>query len=89
MICLEAIKTINNPNNSPTPPGRFFLFLNIKGIPANELADTLCSKYKVGVIPTVNKEEKINGIRVAYCSVKKEDINEVFKRIDAAVKELA
>lgn len=89
-LCLEAIKEINNPNISPDPAGGgFFLFLNIKGIPANELADTLCSKYKVGVIPTVNKEEKINGIRVAYCSVKKEDINEVFKRIDAAVKELA
>ncbi len=88
-ISMECFKRMDNPNLSLDPAGGgFFLFLNIKHISATDLADLLCKKYKVGVIPFVNTAENLNGIRVAYCSVIKENLEELFKRIDSACKEL-
>lgn len=88
-LSVECLKKIKNSNITMDPAGGgFFLFLNLKNISANDLANLLIKKYKVGVIPSVNLEENINGIRVAYCSVLKEQIEELFKRIDEACKEL-
>ena len=68
--------------------GGFFVFLNVEGVKANELADHLLTKYKLGTIP-INKEDLgINGLRVAYCSVEKDRIKDVFTRIKNAIEDL-
>jgi aspartate/methionine/tyrosine aminotransferase len=87
---IAALKKYNTPKITMDPPGGgFFLFLNVDGIPADKLAEILVAKYKLGVIPAVIPKENINGIRVAYCSVPEEKIDECFQRIDAAVRELS
>jgi len=83
----ELIK-INNPDISIDPnSGGFFLFLNLNPnkIRANEFGDHLLRKYKVGIIPIEKPEEKINGIRVAYCSIDLNDIPELVRRINLAL----
>ncbi len=88
--CLTAINELNNPNITMDPAGGgFFLFLNIKDVDATELADLLVTKYSVGLIPIVKPEGGVNGLRVAYCSVPKPKIKELFSRIDQACRELA
>jgi len=83
----ELIK-INNPDISIDPnSGGFFLFLNLNPnkIRANEFGDHLLRKYKVGIIPIEKPEEKINGIRIAYCSIDLNDIPELVRRINLAL----
>ena len=84
---ISTFNKLNNPNISIDPAGGgFFVFLNIKDIPADKLANHLLEKYKVGTFPVVNPKEGINGIRVAYCSIPLDKIEECFKRIDLAVR---
>ncbi|MHA1776151.1 MAG: aminotransferase class I/II-fold pyridoxal phosphate-dependent enzyme [Promethearchaeota archaeon] len=79
---IRAFNTYKHPNINMDPgSGGFFVFLNLKGISATTFADHLVLKYKVGVFPNENVEENINGIRFAFCSVPKEEIEECFKRI--------
>ncbi len=66
----------------------FFAFLNIKGVPAETLADHLLKKYKIGVIPVENKKEGINGIRVTFSSVIIEDMPGLVAGINNAVADL-
>ncbi len=83
----ELIK-INNPDISIDPnSGGFFLFLNLNPnkIRANEFGDLLLRKYKVGIIPIEKPEEKINGIRIAYCSIDLNDIPKLVRRINLAL----
>jgi len=70
--------------------GGFFLFMNLnsKKIKAKEFADYLLKKYKVGVIPIENSNENINGIRIAYCSIHKDQIAEFINRIKKALKDM-
>ncbi len=68
--------------------GGFFVFLNIDKIPANKFADHLLRKYKVGTFPVVSEKEDINGIRVAFCSIPLEKIEETFKRINLTLSDL-
>ncbi|UYP48076.1 Histidinol-phosphate aminotransferase [Candidatus Lokiarchaeum ossiferum] len=65
--------------------GGFFVFLNIEGIPADKFADHLLVKYKVGTFPIVNPKEKINGIRVAFCSIPIDQIDDCFHKIQLAL----
>ncbi|HMF30314.1 MAG TPA: aminotransferase class I/II-fold pyridoxal phosphate-dependent enzyme [Candidatus Lokiarchaeia archaeon] len=58
-----------DPNN-----GGFFLFVNVEGRKASDVADQLLKQEKVGVIPFETPEIGVNGLRVAYCSVAEEDI---------------
>jgi len=69
--------------------GGFFVFINIDKIPANEFADHLLKKYKVGTFPVVSEKEDINGIRVAFCSIPLEKIEETFKRINLTLSDLS
>ncbi|MHA2001012.1 MAG: aminotransferase class I/II-fold pyridoxal phosphate-dependent enzyme [Promethearchaeota archaeon] len=86
---MQAYKKYNPPYIEMDPNGGgFFVFLNIDGIPADELADHLLKKYKVGTFPNVNIRMKINGIRVAFCSIPLDQIDECVKRIDLAVRDL-
>ncbi len=62
----------------------FFCSLNVN-VPAEELADKLLGEYRVGVIPIVNSKLGINAVRIAFCSVESEMIEEMVDRISKAV----
>ena len=68
--------------------GGFFVFLNLEKIRAHKFADHLLKKYKVGTFPIMSEKEDINGIRVAFCSIPLEKIEETFKRIGLTLKDL-
>jgi len=65
----------------------FFCFCDIEGIDADALADRLMVAYKTGVVPI--KSGKVNGIRVAFCSVPEPDIPQLAANIAAAIADLA
>ncbi len=69
--------------------GGFFVFLNIDKIPASKFANHLLEKYKVGTFPIMSEKEDINGIRVAFCSIPLEKIEETFKRINLTLSDLS
>jgi aspartate/methionine/tyrosine aminotransferase len=84
------LKEIQNPDITIDPnAGGFFLFINLNPnkIKATEFADHLLKKYKVGIIPIENKEENVNGIRIAYCSIDINQISEIVNRIKLALKD--
>ena len=85
----ELLK-IKNPNISIDPnSGGFFVFVNLNPakIKATEFANHLLNKYKVGIIPVENLDEKINGLRIAYCSIDLSEIPELVKRINLALND--
>ncbi|HPD15061.1 MAG TPA: aminotransferase class I/II-fold pyridoxal phosphate-dependent enzyme [Planctomycetota bacterium] len=65
----------------------FFCFCDVEGVPANKLAEHLIAKYKIGVVPS--EGGKINGIRIAFCSVPEKDIPTLVNGIVSAIKDLA
>ena len=84
------VDKINNSNISIDPnSGGFFLFVNLNPnkYRANEFADYLLKKYKVGIIPVEKLDENINGIRIAYCSIDLAEIPELIKRINLALND--
>jgi aspartate/methionine/tyrosine aminotransferase len=84
------LKKIDNSNISIDPnSGGFFLFVNLNPdkIKANQFADHLLRKYKVGVIPIEKHKDNINGIRIAYCSIDLGKIPEFVTRIDQALRD--
>ena len=86
----SEINQINNSNFSIDPnSGGFFLFVNLNPtkIKANEFADHLLKKYKVGVIPIEKPDYGVNGIRIAYCSIDLNDIPEMIKRFNLALND--
>ena len=86
-INLELGK-INNSNISVDPnAGGFFVFANLnpEKISANQFADHLLRKFKVGVIPIEKHIDNINGIRIAYCSIDSTKIPEFVNRINLAL----
>ena len=86
----SELEKIDNPNISIDPnSGGFFLFINLNRdkIKATEFADHLLKKYKVGVIPIEKVNENINGIRIAHCSIDKDQIPELISRINSALKD--
>ena len=86
----SELAKINNPDVSVDPnSGGFFLFVNLNPtkIKANEFADHLLKKFKVGVIPIEKPYENINGIRIAYCSIDIGQIPELVNRINLALKD--
>jgi aspartate/methionine/tyrosine aminotransferase len=86
----SELNTIKNPDISIDPnSGGFFLFVNLNPnkIKAAEFADHLLKEFKVGVIPIEKPNEKVNGIRIAYCSIDLLKIPELVKRIEKALKD--
>ena len=70
--------------------GGFFCFINLKpgsGLNAPDVCDHLLKAYKVGTVPI--QQGQINGVRVAFCSVEKEDIPELCQSLQKAVLDLA
>ncbi len=87
---VASFNKYDSPKMTMDPAGGgFFVFLNIDGIPADKFADHLLVKYKVGTFPVVNPKEKINGIRVAFCSIPIEQIDGCFQKIQLALNDLA
>ncbi|MCF2141435.1 MAG: aminotransferase class I/II-fold pyridoxal phosphate-dependent enzyme [Candidatus Lokiarchaeota archaeon] len=85
---IRAFNAFSHPNISIDPAaGGFFVFLNLNGVSATTFADHLVVKYKVGTFPNENLEEKVNGIRFAFCSVAANQIEECFKRIFQAMND--
>ena len=83
-------KKIKNENISvDSNAGGFFIFVNLNPevIKANDFADHLLKKYKVGVIPIEKQHDNINGIRIAYCSIDIKKIPEFVSRIDKALED--
>jgi len=81
---------IKNEHISVDPnAGGFFIFVNLNPevIKANDFADHLLKKYKVGVIPIEKQHDNINGIRIAYCSIDIRKIPEFVNRIDQALRD--
>lgn len=84
----EEFRKIDNSNISVDPnAGGFFIFANLnpKKISANQFADLLLRKFKVGVIPIEKHIDNINGIRIAYCSIDSTKIPEFVNRINLAL----
>jgi len=82
------LRKIKNSDISVDPnAGGFFVFVNLnpKKIRANDFADHLLKKYKVGVIPIEKPNDNINGIRIAYCSIDLTQITEFVNRINLAL----
>jgi len=76
------------PQLKPLPfNAGFFCFCDIEGVPANDLAEHLVAKYKIGVVPI--EAGKINGIRIAFCSVAEKDIPTLVAGIASAINDLA
>ncbi|TKJ21657.1 MAG: hypothetical protein CEE42_13680 [Promethearchaeota archaeon Loki_b31] len=81
-------RKIKNSDISVDPnAGGFFVFVNLnpKKFRANDFADHLLKKYKVGVIPIEKPNDNINGIRIAYCSIDLTQITEFVNRINLAL----
>ena len=83
----RKIKNVNISVDSNS--GGFFIFVNLNPevIKANDFADHLLKKYKVGVIPIEKQRDNINGIRIAYCSIDVRKIPEFVRRIDQALRD--
>ncbi len=84
------ISQIKNQDFSVDPnSGGFFLFVNLNPdkIKATKFADHLLKKYKVGIIPIEKLDDKINGIRIAYCSIDLSEISELIKRFNLALND--
>jgi aspartate/methionine/tyrosine aminotransferase len=84
----QELENIENSNISVDPnSGGFFVFANLNPnkISANQFADHLLRKYKVGVIPIEKPNNGINGIRIAYCSIDSSKISEFVNRINLAL----
>ncbi len=66
----------------------FFCFCDLdEGLDAEELADHLMRAYQTAVVPS--RSGKINGIRIAFCSVPESDIPALAANVAAAVADLA
>ncbi len=86
----EELRKIDNSNISVDPnAGGFFVFVNLNPnkISANQFADHLLRKYKVGVIPIEKHDSNINGIRIAYCSIDLTKIPEFVNRFNLALND--
>ena len=86
----EELRKIDNSNISIDPnAGGFFVFVNLNPnkISANQFADQLLRKFKVGVIPIEKQKDNINGIRIAYCSIDSTKIPEFVNRINLALED--
>ena len=86
----SEISKINNTDISVDPnSGGFFLFVNLNPdkIRATKFADHLLKKYKVGIIPIEKLNDKINGIRIAYCSIDLSEIPELIKKFNLALND--
>lgn len=80
-----AVASLHNPRLSPLPfYGAYFAVLLLdRAVDAEAVRQRLLMHESVGVIAL----PEINGLRIAYCSARDEDLGELVARIDRAVRE--
>jgi len=87
----DELAKLENDILRPDPyQGGFFCFINLvpkSGLRATDVCDHLLKQYQVGTVPI--EAGDINGIRIAFCSVEKEDIPELCQSLDKSVKDLS
>jgi len=83
----HELEKLDCPPLKPLPfNAGFFCFCDIEGLSAEKLADHLMTQYKTAVVPT--ESGKINGIRVAFCSVPEGQIPLLAQNIADAIADL-
>lgn len=89
-IMKEELAKIKSDILQPDPfQGGFFGFINLKegcGLKAFDVCNHLLSEYKIGTVPI--EQGKINGIRVAFCSVESQDIPELCAGLEKTIADL-
>ena len=89
-ILREELETLNDPVVQPDSfNAGLFALLNIQGIYAFKFADHLLRHYGVGTVAFENKERGINGIRITFGSVIKEDIPKVVDCIEKTINDMS
>ena len=89
-ILREALETIKDPIVKADPfNAGLFALLNIQGTSAFKFGDHLLRNYGVGTVAFENKERGINGIRITFGSVIKEDIPNVVNCIGKTIKDIS
>ncbi len=89
-ILREELEALTGPvvRADPFNAGLFAL-LNIQGISACKFADHLLRHYGIGTVAFENKERGLNGIRITFGSVIKEDIPKVVDCIGKTIKDMS
>jgi len=88
-ILQKELATLNDPVVQADPfNAGLFALLNIQGISALKFADHLLRHYGVGTVAFENKERGLNGIRITFGSVTKEDIPKVVDCIGKTIKDM-
>ena len=70
--------------------GGFFCFVNLRpesGLRATDVANHLLDEHGVGTVPF--ESDTMNGLRIAYCSVDREDLPELCRSLAQTVEEQA
>jgi aspartate/methionine/tyrosine aminotransferase len=68
--------------------GGFFALINLKDVDGLALAEKLMTEYALGVVPHIYKEGNVNGIRVAFCGLKKSDMEKACGMICQALESM-
>jgi aspartate/methionine/tyrosine aminotransferase len=89
-ILREELEALTDPVVQADPfNAGLFALLNIQGISAGKFADHLLRHYGIGTVAFENKERGLNGIRITFGSVIKEDIPKVVDCIGKTIKDMS
>ncbi len=89
-ILRDALEKIKDPIVKADPfNAGLFALLNIQGISAFKFGDHLLRNYGVGTVAFENKERGINGIRITFGSIPKENIPKVVDCIGKTIKDIS
>ncbi len=89
-ILREELEALTGPVVQADPfNAGLFALLNIQGISAGKFADHLLRHYGIGTVAFENKERGLNGIRITFGSVIKEDIPKVVDCIGKTIKDMS
>jgi aspartate/methionine/tyrosine aminotransferase len=88
-VLRKELETLTGPVVQADPfNAGLFALLNIQGISACKFADHLLRQYGIGTVAFENKERGLNGIRITFGSVIKDDIPKVVDCIGKTIKDM-
>ncbi|MGR3293386.1 MAG: aminotransferase class I/II-fold pyridoxal phosphate-dependent enzyme [Candidatus Scalindua sp.] len=86
----KELEALTGPVVQPDPfNAGLFALLNIQGISACKFADHLLRHYGIGTVAFEKEERGLNGIRITFGSVIKEDIPKVVECIGKTIKDMS
>ena len=89
-VLRKELETLTDPVVQADPfNAGLFALLNIQGMSASKFADHLLRQYGIGTVAFENKERGLNGIRITFGSVIKEDIPRVVDCIGKTIKDMS